>query len=397
VEHDVINFISYPSEWTLEMLCAAAELTIKLCLQALPQGIGLKDATPFNILFQGSNPIFVDLLSFESRGAHNPTWLAHGQFVRSFMLPALLDAHYGISIHSTFLANRDGIEPEDVYRMLSPLTRFTPPFLGNVTMPVLLSTRAEKQSSLVYVQKRLSNPDQVTFILHSLYTRLVQSIQKTSTRKHLRNKWSTYNDTCTYTTVDTAQKMAFVQQFLEKSQPTKVLDVGCNTGIYSFLAAREGAEVVATDLDPEVVGDLWQRANKEQVNILPLVVNLARPTPALGWRNRENLSFLERAEGYFDAVFMLAVVHHLLVTNQIPLGEIIEQAARLTTKWLIIEYVGTDDPQFKRLLRGRDALYSWFDQSVFEIELSKSFEIIHQEKINNNGRWLYLAGKRDGT
>jgi SAM-dependent methyltransferase len=395
VEHDVIDFPSYPSEWPLEMLCAAAKLTLELCLQALQQCVGLKDATPFNILFQGPRPVFVDLLSFETRDEHDPTWLAHGQFVRSFLLPALLDTRYGIACHTTFLCRRDGIEPEEVYRLLSPLARFTPPFLGNVTMPVLLAGRAEQEPGKVYARKRLSNPDQARFVLQSLFSRLAHTIQTSSRRRHRSNTWTTYNDTCTYTPADTGQKTVFVEQFLKESLPTRVLDVGCNTGYYSFLAARYGSEVVATDLDPEVVGSLWQRAKEEQANILPLVVNLGRPTPALGWSNRERSSFLERAEGYFDAVLMLAVVHHLLVTEQIPLDEIIRQASLLTSEWLVIEYIGPDDIQFKRLLRGREALYGWYDHVTFEKMLNRYFAIIRKKELSGNKRRLYLARKRD--
>lgn len=393
LEHEVICFPSYPTEWPLEMLCAAAELTLKLCLQSLQNGVGLKDATPFNVLFLGSKPIFVDLLSFETRFPNNPIWLAYGQFVRSFLLPVLLDACIGISCGSTFLKRRDGIEPEDVYRFLSPLARFTPPFIGNVTIPYILSTLAERPSSKIYIPKSISNPDQATFILQSLFSRLLRTIKSSSLRKHRSNVWTTYTESCTYTETDIAHKMDFVMQFLDEFRPARVLDVGCNTGTYSFLAVKYGAEVVATDLDPEVVGNLWQRANKEQADILPLVVNLANPTPAQGWRNCETLSFLERAEGYFDAVLMLAVVHHLFVTDQIPLEEIITQASRLTIKWLIIEYVGPDDPQFIRLLRGREGLFSWFGREVFEKELGKHFNIIRQDEIKGNGRWLYLARK----
>jgi SAM-dependent methyltransferase len=397
LEHEVISFPSYPAEWPLEMLCAAAEHTLQLCVQALQRGIGLKDATPFNILFQGPRPILVDLLSFEKRDLHDPTWLAHGQFVRSFLLPVLVDARYGMPCHSTFLGCRDGLEPEDVYRILGPLARFTPPFLGNVTIPVLLAASAERQSVSIYARKSLANPDQATFVLQTLFSRMVRSIRASSKRRHPGETWSRYNETCTYTPADTAQKTAFVEQFLRSSRPAKVLDVGSNTGHFSFLAAQSGAEVVATDLDPVVVGSLWQRAIAEQANILPLVVNLARPTPALGWRNRETPSFLERAEGHFDAVLMLAVVHHLLVTDQIPLDEIIHQACRLTTEWLVIEYVGPDDPQFERLLRGRGALYRWFNRGVFTMELGKRFEIVLQEEVADSGRWLYLARRRNAS
>ncbi len=394
VEHDAISFPSYPSEWPLEMLCASAELTLQLGLKA-PRGVGLKDATPFNTLFQGARPVFVDLLSFEARDLHDPVWLAHGQFVRCFLLPALLDARYGMPCHATFLARRDGIEPEDVYRLLSPLARLTPPFFGSVTMPVLLSGPAEGQSGKVYAPRRVSNPERAAFILQSVLSGLVRAIRRESKRRHRRNTWTAYNATCTYSIADTMQKTAFVEQFLKASRPSKVLDVGCNVGNLSFLAAEHGAEVVAIDLDPEVVGSLWERARREKANILPLVVNLARPTPALGWRNLEKRSFLERAEGYFDAVLMMAVVHHLVVTDQIPLEELMEQASKLTTRWLVIEYVAPEDPQFKRLARGRDALFGWLDQGVFETALGKRFEIVRREKIAATGRWLYLTEKRD--
>ena len=394
LEHNVVSFPSFPSEWPLEMLCAAAELTLKLCREALQHGIGLKDATPFNVLFQGPVPVFVDLLSFEKRMIGDPTWLAYGQFVRSFLLPSLLDGRHSIPCHTVFGSHRDGFEPEEVYRLLSLFERFTPPFLGNVTMPVLLASKAERQSGKVYATQRLSNPEKATFILGTLFARLRRTVRASSTRRYPQNIWSTYNETCTYSSSAFAKKAAFLEQFFQSFRPAKVLDIGCNTGHFSFLAARYGAKVVATDLDSEVVGTLWQRAYAEKANILPLVVNLAQPTPAQGWRNRERSSFLERAEGYFDTVLMLAVVHHLLVTDQIPLEEIIEQAYRLTTAWMVIEYVGPEDPQFRRLLRGRGALYEWFERGVFEMELGKCFEIIRAEEIADTGRWIYLARRR---
>jgi SAM-dependent methyltransferase len=373
------------------MLCAAAELTLKLCQEALQHGIGLKDATPFNVLFQGPFPVFVDILSFEKRKVGDPTWLAYGQFVRSFLLPALLDGHHSIPCQTVFGSHRDGFEPEEVYRLLSLFERLTPPFFGTVTMPVLLASKAERQSSKVYAAQNLSNPDKATFILDTLFERLLRTVRASFTREHPKNIWSTYNETCTYSSSDFSCKTAFIEQFLQSIRPVKLLDIGCNTGHFSFLAARYGAEVVAIDLDSEVVGSLWQQAYAEKTTILPLVVNLARPTPAQGWRNRERSSFLERAEGYFDTVLMLAVVHHLLVTDQIPLDEIIGQAYRLTTEWLVIEYVGPEDPQFRSLLRGRGALYEWFERGVFEMELGKCFEIIRAEEIVDTGRWIYLA------
>jgi SAM-dependent methyltransferase len=394
IEHNVISFPSFPTEWPLEMLSAASELTLSLCQIALTHGFGLKDATPFNVLFKGSSPIFIDVLSFEKRLTGDHIWLAYGQFIRSFLLPVAIESYHTTPSHSIFFSHRDGIEPEEAYRLLSLFERLNPPFFSKVTMPVLLASKAEQQSSKVYAPTRLSNPDQATFILRSLFTRLLRTMQVASRRKHSRSVWTTYNDNCNYSQTDFSFKTVFIEQFLQNFKPERVLDIGCNTGHFSFLAARSGAEVVAIDLDAEVVGKLWQRAVTDKANILPLVINLARPTPALGWRNRETPSFLERAEGYFDAIFMLAVIHHLLVSDRIPLDEIIQQAAKLTTKWMVIEFVGYNDPQFKRLLRGREVLYTYFKKDLFENELAKHFEIIRHEEIADTGRWLYITKRK---
>jgi hypothetical protein len=202
LEHGVISFPSYPSERPLEMLCASAELTLKLCLEALQHGIGLKDASPFNVLFQGPFLVFVDPLSFEKRKVGDPTWLAYGQFVGSFLLPALLDGHHSIPCHTVFGSHRDGFELEEVYWLLSLFERFTPPFFGTVTMPVFLASKAERQSSKVYATQRLSNPDKATFILETLFERLMRTVLASSTRSHSKNMWSTYNETCTYSSTD---------------------------------------------------------------------------------------------------------------------------------------------------------------------------------------------------
>jgi SAM-dependent methyltransferase len=172
--------------------------------------------------------------------------------------------------------------------------------------------------------------------------------------------------------------------------PSTVLDIGANAGEFSAIAARRGCTVVAIDLDPVVVGQTWRRAFAERLDILPLVVNFGRPTPAVGWRNAENSSFLARARGRFDAVLMLAVVHHLLVTERIPLGEILAAAHEVTTNLLILEYVEPGDPMFRRLARGRDALYAHLTREHFESLCSGLFEIVERQALSSSHRTLYV-------
>src|SRR5262249_34949305 len=160
-----------------------------------------------------------------------------------------------------------------------------------------------------------------------------------------------------YSAQQLAQKTAFIAQALEIAQPRNVLDIGANEGHFSFLAAKHGASVVAIDTDPAVVGSIWRRANRERAEVLPLVVGITRATPAIGWRNQECASFLDRARGAFDLTMFLAVLHHMLVTERIPLDEIFSLADEVSRDYVLIEFVAPEDPMFQRIVRGRDRLY----------------------------------------
>ena len=159
------------------------------------------------------------------------------------------------------------------------------------------------------------------------------------------------------------------------------------------MAARCGAEVVGIDSDAAAVGALWRRANAASLPILPLVVDLARPTPSTGWRNLENASFLDRAAGQFNAVLLLAVVHHLLITSRIPLDQLLALAAQLTTDWLIVEWVEPGDAMFQRLVRGRQELYAHLTSRYFETSLAPHFRILRRQPIEGAQRVLYLLRK----
>ena len=205
--------------------------------------------------------------------------------------------------------------------------------------------------------------------------------------------WSDYNDSCSYTGTNFSAKEKFVSTALAEFKPGRVLDVGCNTGHFSDLAARQGAEVVAIDTDLGCVGALCQTAREQNLNILPIVVDLCRPSAAKGWRNRECSSFLERAKGAFDAVLMLAVLHHVLVTERIPLDEVLDLAAELTRDLLLIEFVEPEDKMFQTIARGREHLHADLTITAFEAACRRHFHIVRSEHMEGTHRRLYLLRK----
>ena len=395
LEHERVLFLSFPYEWPAEMLHAAAVLTIEMAQQLLKDGLGMKDASPYNVLFKGPKPVFVDLLSFEPRLAHDPTWLPFAQFVRTFLLPLLVNKHFGISLAQILTTHRDGLEPEEVYSLCGPLQKLSPGFLSLVSIPVWLAASKGAADTKIYVRRRLNDPAKAQFILKRVLESARRKLARIAPRANRTSTWSNYMNQNRYSEDYFPLKQHFVGQVMCEQQPTRVLDIGCNTGHFSAIAARSGASVVALDYDAVVVGEVWRQAREEDLDILPLVVNIARPTPSIGWRNAECASFLDRARGQFEAVLMLGVIHHLMVSERIPLGEIMSLAAELTTDLLVIEFVAPDDPMFRRIARGRDQLFTGLTKESFEGSAAQYFDVVRCERLDQTSRWLYLMRKKE--
>jgi 2-polyprenyl-3-methyl-5-hydroxy-6-metoxy-1,4-benzoquinol methylase len=394
LEHERVAVRSFPYEWPPEMLHAAGALTLDLAEACLSENYLLKDATPYNVLFAGWRPVFVDLLSFERRDSHDPTWLPFNQFVQTILLPLLVNKYYGLRLDQLLTVNRDGLEPSQVARLAGPLRKLSPLFLSMVSVPSWLNQKQPLDDDSIYRPKRLSDPRRAQFILEQQLKRLRRQLAKVEPGGSGSSDWSDYMTPNKFFSAEYLQtKEGCVAGILNDTKPQRVLDVGCNTGYFSALAARHGAAVVAIDQDPAVVGTVWRRAAADDLDILPLVVNLARPTPAFGWRNEECPSFLDRSRGRFDTVLMLAVLHHMLVMEQIPLPAILELAAELTSKNLIIEFVAPEDPMFRHLVRGRSELFTGLTKESFEAAAGRWFEIVRVEQLNPT-RSLYLLQKR---
>jgi SAM-dependent methyltransferase len=396
-EHEKIPFPSFPHEWPPEMLWDAGRLTLELAQAALADGFCLKDATPGNILFRGGEPVFIDVLSFERRDPRDSIWKPYGQFVRTFLLPLLANRRWNLSLAEIFTTRRDGIEPDEIYRLCGPLEKFAPQMLSLVSIPTWLSRKANPDDQKIYQPRLLANVEKARFILESNFKRLERALLSLKPVAQKESTWSDYMATHSYDDPAFSAKEKFVTEALREFRPARVLDAGANTGHFSALAAQAGAEVVAVDLDAACVGVIWRHARKEKLNILPLTVNLARPSPALGWRNSECASFLARASGKFDGVLMLALIHHLLVTERIPLEEILRLAAELTTRLLVIEFIEPQDAMFRRLTRGREQLHANLDAKTFEQACSPYFEIVRSLALPGTGRRMYCLKKKGGA
>jgi hypothetical protein len=243
--HPRVPVPTYPWEWTPSQWLTAADLTLSLCEEALSEGWVLKDATPLNILFVGPRPVLVDVLSFEPWNGSN-LWLAYGQFVRTFVLPLLMNRLLGWPL-ALSLFKRDGYEPAELYPALGGLQRLGRAALWTITIPALIERRNPDAPT-----KKPAPAKDPELALHVL-KRSLASLRKLVRRAMpagSQSNWSRYEATRShYTSNQSNQKLDWVRNVLEDLQPARVLDVGANTGEFSALAAEKGARVIALERD----------------------------------------------------------------------------------------------------------------------------------------------------
>jgi SAM-dependent methyltransferase len=393
LRHPKIAIPTYPWEWTPTQWLAASQLTLDLCEQALADGWILKDATPLNVLFEGPRPIFVDILSFERRDPHSSIWLAYGQYVRTFLLPLLMNRLLDWPL-SLSLFKRDGYEPADCYNALGWASRLSRDAFWPITLPALLDRRKPAEAAPKKRPPRISEPEVTAEVLRRTLTDLRKRTHR-AVPASASSDWSQYQGTLThYTAEESKKKLEWVREAIASSKPARVLDIGANTGEFSALAAEMGARTIALERDMAAADRLFRMARERNLSIQTIQADIARPTPAVGWENAESVALLPRLEGQFDLVLMLAVIHHLILMEQIPLPAILALCHRLTQRHLVVEWVPVEDPMFQSLMRGRDSLYGALSEADLLAACSGRFKVVNRQALDN-GRILFLFEKME--
>jgi SAM-dependent methyltransferase len=360
-EHDRIGFVSVPAEWSAAMLAHAALHTLDVNEELLRHGYLLKDATPANILFEGSRPVFVDVPSIEPLQAGQNLWIARHQFETTFLLPLLAVLDVGYPLQWSLADPARGLSHEQLARTFGPRRWLSADRIRHVALAAALggTGAAGKSTGAAAPGSGKNDLEKSRFILAHSLQGLRKAVEKLAARIEQRHShWSAYAvSRAHYADADLKAKRDFVERVVQRAGARWVLDVGANTGEFSEMASAHSS-VVGIDLDEVSVSAIHSRTRKSGRSIQALVVDLSQPTPACGWRNTERKSFLQRATGRFDLALMLAVGHHLRVTAGVPLEQILETGLQLGGGSLLFEFVPTPDPMFAAIARGREALYT---------------------------------------
>ncbi|MET7968963.1 class I SAM-dependent methyltransferase [Micromonospora sp. NPDC005305] len=388
LRHERIPFVSHPYEWSYGMLRDAALLHLEVLRAALAAGFTTKDGSAYNVQWRGARPVFIDVGSFEAARDGEP-WAGYRQFCQTLLYPLLVQAHLGLDFQPFLRARIDGIEPDQMRRLFGGARRWRPGVLTHVHLHGAMQDRnAEASTSAVRAQLRSAGYSrELALATVRGLTKLVRKVDHRPGETH----WSDYQRTCAYSVPDRQAKEQFVDRAVAATGPGRVLDLGANDGRYARIAARHADHVVAVEQDPAVVDALYRALRDEgEGRILPLVMDLADPSPGGGWRGVERAAFADRARA--DVVLALAVVHHLAIGRNVPLPEVLDQLVALTVTGgsLVVEFVHPDDPMARRLLANKpDGLFPDYRREVFESLLAARGRLVGRTELPSGTRTLY--------
>lgn len=392
LRHDRIPVVTYPYEWSFSMLRDAARLQLDLARSAIDEGILSKDASAFNVQFQGARPVFIDVGSFERLRPGEP-WPGYRQFCELFLNPLYLQALAGIPFQPLLRSQVGGIPPSVAAAALGPRHRLRRDVLTHVRLHARAERRYADADATRDVKGEMRRAGFGPRIIAAQMDNLRRAVERTEWQL-ARSTWSAYSDRAHYTDRDLAAKEGFVRRATEALTPATVLDLGANDGRFSKVAVEAGAErAVAVDGDHLVVDHLYRELRRSgEQRILPLVIDLADPSPATGWRSRERATFVSRVRP--DLTLCLAVIHHLALTNTVPLPEIVAFLRDFDAP-LVVEMPHRDDPMAARLLsRKRSGLFDHYDVPEWENALEQRFTVLARETLPSGTRTLYLCTPR---
>jgi hypothetical protein len=378
-----VPFVSSPEEWCDAQLFDAAKLTLSLLESANEFKADLKDASAWNVIFNGCTPVFCDLTSLEPLSTH--AWWAAGQFVRHFISPLWLARETSLKTHDIFRMFRDGASPEIVRGVLG-WRRFFSRCWPLIAHPIDASVKAKlgKQASDKTIKYRQNLITSLRWMLDGVEPPAINStiwVNYTEERQH-------------YLALTIEKKRQLVAQWLNSLKPRWTLDLGCNTGEFSRIAMDSGSKVIALDGDHDVIQKLYLDQSDSN-SIYPILSSLDDIHSGRGWGGAEHIGLVKRLEDCADLVMMLALIHHLSIAAAIPLEEVARFAATCTRRWLVVEWLEPSDPQVLKLCTQRRREADQFSVSrQRQAFVDAGFVLLREASLTPGQRILALLEKR---
>jgi hypothetical protein len=325
--------------------------------------------------------VLIDTLSFEEYVEGKP-WVAYRQFCQHFLAPLALMSYTDVRLNQLLRIHIDGIPLDLASELLPRRTRLRFGLLAHLH----LHARSEKRYETKQVDVR-----EIRGVSKNSLIGLIGSLKRAVERlkwKPAGTEWAEYEKETNYTDASLEHKKRLVSGYLDRISPEELWDMGANTGVFSRIAAEKGIFTVAMDVDPACVElNYLECLKRGEERVQPLLADFTNPSPGVGWRNLERDSLFAR--GPVDAAMALALVHHLAISNNVPLPLLAEFFAA-TCENLVIEFVPKTDSQVQFLLLSREDIFDDYNRDAFEAAFGRLFSIEDSADITESQRTLYL-------
>lgn len=315
LEHERVPFNTVRGEWAGEGLRAAAICIMELQSKLLRSGFCLKDAHPWNVLFDGPSPRFIDWGSIRPAAELNIEFW-YGQFRQYLLAPLYAFAVGEHRIARAMLReHRVGVGNEIMGR---------PEFAGLPDQPRLMLEATD-------------NP---------LDSRLFDSFGhyiEEMTLPQVHGEWATYEQpsfTSDPSLSSLREKDRIVHGLLAADAGETLIDIGTNNGLHSEIAAVLGKRVLACDIEESCLNSLYLRVRDRGADILPLYHDFLWPIGTSGILNS-----IPAAEDRLrcDTLLMMAVTHHLAFKHHVSFEAMARGIDRLARRKAIVEFVPPTD------------------------------------------------------
>jgi len=386
LEHSEIPYISYPYEWSFSMFREAALLHLGILEKSLESGWILKDATPYNVQWHGTTPIFIDTPSFTPWESGSP-WVAYRQFCSMFFTPLAIHKYLGIDHQAILRSNLNGVDPVQAIKYFTGLNKFRKGILSHVVLPSRVEKHIlnkERDDVIAHTRKSPKHTKAMVIGLVQSMSRLISGMDG----QEEKTDWSHYEKTHSYSNAEHSEKSEFITKNISEKSYRLAWDLGCNSGYFSRICEQHCEYVISVDGDHGAIEKLFKSQKESNSNqILPLSINLSNLSPNQGWASTERIAFDQRKRP--DLVICLALVHHLRMTENIPTGLFLKWLRSLESD-VIIEFVGRDDEMVVKLLTNKNEKYLDYNLEQFVSEVNTDFEIADRRILKAGKREIFL-------
>jgi len=388
LQPEQIPFVAYPYEWSFFQYKEAALLTLKLQKYCLDHGFTLKDASAFNVTFYKGKAVFIDTLSFDFYIEDSP-WRAYKQFVMHFFGPLVLAKYHGSSVLGLLQKYIDGIPLELLSSLLPYRTKLNPFLYANIHL--LAKVEGKNPKSKNKHKATLTKKAQLKLI-----TALYNHIKGLELNE--QTEWGNYYNTINYSEAAFEKKGLIITSWLNTISPKTLVDLGGNDGTFVRRLDCNFNLALVGDIDNTAVDANYRtlKSNKD-TRILPFILDILNPAPAIGFGNTERSAFLERITAFSpDVTLALALIHHVTLSGNVPF----EMSAKFFasfSKYLIIEFPKREDSWVQYLLNSKDefkAHFSFYTIANFESLYAEYFNIRECLPIEDTHRVLYFLEKK---